>query len=418
MTPKERREAAVRRLKEIAEAVKTKGRSFTDDERSEMDKLFAEVKECDDLLAKGARDSELMKQLGEIAEVKNEEAKKDRKKSDPRDGAKSLGEYFVKGLQEGELTHFKSHRGYSISTPEFTGPSVKANTDTHSTPQLYTDTVLQQVDTTLVREYRRPLVTDLLGTGSISGTSVKYFIESALEGTVEPVAAGGQKPQLHLGDPTFRTDEVKKLAAWWDMQDEMIEDIPFWVSEINGRGLQKLAEVEEFQLMRGDGTGQNLLGMLNREGVQVQTGKTADMAEEIFKAMTNIQLATGLSADGLIINPADYQALRLKKDVNGQYMGGGFFYSQYGTGAIQWQPPVWGLSTVVSTFAEKGNPVVAAFKQATTVYRKGGIRVESTNSDAGKFTRDIYTTRIEERLALAVRIPSAIVKIKLTETGA
>jgi HK97 family phage major capsid protein len=274
--------------------------------------------------------------------------------------------------------------------------------------------VLQQVDTTLVRGYRRPLVTDLLGTGTISGTSVKYFIEGALEGSPGMVAAGAQKPQIHLGDPTYRTDEVKKIAAWWDMQDEMIEDIPFWVSEINGRGLQKLSEVEENQLLNGDGTGQNLLGVLNRDGVQVHTGKAADIADELYKAMSKVQLATGLVADGLIINPVDYQALRLNKDGNGQYFGGGYFSGQYGNGGIVWQPPVWGLNTVVSVAAVAGSPVLGAFKQATTVYRKGGVRVESTNSDQGKFTSDIYTTRIEERLALAVRVPSAIVKLKLT----
>ena len=47
------------------------------------------------------------------------------------------------------------------------------------------------------------------------------------------------------------------------------------------------------------------------------------------------------------------------------------------------------------------------------MYRKGGVRVESTNSDQGKFTKDIVTTRIEERVALAVRIPAAVVKVTL-----
>ena len=54
--------------------------------------------------------------------------------------------------------------------------------------------------------------------------------------------------------------------------------------------------------------------------------------------------------------------------------------------------------------------MVGAFKASTTLYRKGGVRVESTNSDQGKFTKDIITTRIEERIALAVRMPAAIVK--------
>ncbi len=415
MDPKKKRAEAIARIKAIADEVKAKGRALTDDERNETDGLFKTIDECDVQIKQMDADAEMLAKLDRIADIKSDESEKHRKdEGNPRAGAKSLGEFFVKGLREGELSHLKSTRGFSISTPEYKGPATKAASDTHSTPQLYTDTVLQQVDTTLVRGYRRPLVTDLLGTGSISGTSVKYFIEGALEGSPGMVAAGAQKPQIHLGDPTYRTDEVKKIAAWWDMQDEMIEDIPFWVSEINGRGLQKLSEVEENQLLNGDGTGQNLLGVLNRDGVQVHAGKADDIADELYKAMSKVQLATGLVADGLIINPVDYQALRLNKDGNGQYFGGGYFSGQYGNGGIVWQPPVWGLNTVVSVAAAAGSPVLGAFKQATTVYRKGGVRVESTNSDQGKFTSDIYTTRIEERLALAVRVPSAIVKINLT----
>ena len=129
--------------------------------------------------------------------------------------------------------------------------------------------------------------------------------------------------------------------------------------------------------------------------------------------MTKVQTATGMAADSIIINPVDYQALRLSKDANGQYYGGGFFSGLYGVGGIDFQPPIWGLKTVVSAAVAAKTVVVGALKPASTVYRKGGVRVESTNSDQGKFTKDIVTTRIEERLALAVRVPAAIVRTTL-----
>ena len=113
------------------------------------------------------------------------------------------------------------------------------------------------------------------------------------------------------------------------------------------------------------------------------------------------------------VNPLDYQNLRLNKDGNGQYFGGGYFQGEYGNGGILATPNVWGLNTVVSVAVPKGTAVVGALKQATTVYRKGGVRVESTNSDEGKFKTNVVTTRIEERIALAVRVPSAIVKVTL-----
>ena len=77
-------------------------------------------------------------------------------------------------------------------------------------------------------------------------------------------------------------------------------------------------------------------------------------------------------------------------------------------------PPVWGPGkTVVTTATAVGTAIVGAFRAGGTVYRKGGVRVEQTNSDLGKFTSNIITTRIEERVALAVRYPAAFVKVTL-----
>ncbi len=143
---------------------------------------------------------------------------------------------------------------------------------------------------------------------------------------------------------------------------------------------------------------------------------STDNADALFRAMTKIQTATGLSADGIVINPADYQTLRLGKDGNGQYFGGGYFQGQYGNGAVDEQPPLWGVRTVVSPAVAAGTAVVGAFGVAATVYRKGGVRVESTNSHDDDFTNNLITTRIEERVALAVRIPAAFVQVTLSDT--
>ena len=142
------------------------------------------------------------------------------------------------------------------------------------------------------------------------------------------------------------------------------------------------------------------------------SGDTA--ADTIFRAMTKVQTGSGYTADGLIIHPTDYQALRLARDANDQYFGGGYFQGQYGTSGMPEQPPVWGLRTIVSPVANVGEALVGNFRQSSTVYRKGGVRVESTNSHTDDFTNNLVTVRAEERLALAVRFPAAIVKTTLT----
>jgi HK97 family phage major capsid protein len=113
-----------------------------------------------------------------------------------------------------------------------------------------------------------------------------------------------------------------------------------------------------------------------------------------------------------VINPADYETLRLKKDANDQYMGGGFFSGAYGgEPGIAWNLPIWGLRTIVTPAVAAGSPIVGAFNVGATVYRKGGVRVEATNSNQDDFVNNLVSIRAEERIAFAVRRPSAFVVI-------
>lgn len=413
MDLKQQRLAAVKAAQEIIAKARAAARDLTADERKDLEAKHAEVQTLTAKIEEASKDESLLKAFDAFGQEIGDEGLNDIGEV----VAKSLGEHFAKAVGKEGLTRLKSTKGSHISVPEWGSlPNFgeKANTDPNTTPGVFGTPVLTQFDRFIRRAYRRASVADLLGSGTLGrGTNaVSYFIEGSVEGNFATVAEGGQKPQLHFTDPTMTTDSVRKIAGWWDTADEMIEDLDFWVSEINNRGLYLLEMVEESQLLNGDGTGTNILGLLNRSGIQTVTQAIApdNAPDTIFRAITAVQTLTGLPADGIMINPADYQTLRLAKDGNSQYMGGGFFAGQYGTGGIEFQPPIWGLRTVVTAAVPAKTFVVGAFQAATTVYRKGGVRVESTNSDASKFTKDIVTTRIEERLALAVRMPGAIIK--------
>ena len=193
----------------------------------------------------------------------------------------------------------------------------------------------------------------------------------------------------------------------------MAEDLDYVVSEINSTALYDLAVKEEAALLNGSGTAPNLRGILNRTGVQTHAQSTDTVADAIFKALGKVQTATGFTADAIVINPQDYEALRLQKDTNGQYFGGGFFSGQYGNGVVLENPPLWGRRTVTTTAIAAGTVLVGAFSTAAKVFRKGGVRVESTNSHNDDFTNDKITVRVRERLGLQVKYPSAFVKVTL-----
>lgn len=332
--------------------------------------------------------------------------------------AETLGDFYVKS---GGLKAVQEQIGgmFNVAAPSTfnlykrgRSTAMKAATDAQATTGL----TYPEYDTNVVMLPRlQPTVADLLGSGSITATALQYWIQVAKEGGPTAVAELGQKPFAHY-TWTTKTDVLKKLAGLTKISDESFADIPYIVSEINGQLLYDLAMVEEQQLLSGDGTGPNLEGLLNRSGVGTLTKLVGDsVADTIFKAMTVVQNTQFFAPDGIVIHPTTYQDLRLAKDANGQYYGGGFFGPAYNNGdGLNWQPPVWGLKTVVTPAVPVDQVLVGNFKQAATVYRKGGVSIDSTNSNVDDFEYNRVTVRVEERLLLQSKRPGAVIKVDLT----
>ena len=304
---------------------------------------------------------------------------------------KSLGEYAVKHL---DLTAIRSGAAKSAGT----GFGFKAATAVHmSTP-------IEVVDQNVVDVARNLEIRSLFGTESISGTALKYFVLGAPEGAPTPVAQGEQKPQFHIPYDS-KTATLQKIAGWYYETDELIEDNAFLRASIDNRGLFELDNAIESYLMTT---------LLATTGIG--TIAQAPTADNIFQAIMQVKSASNLDADAIVINPTDYQTLRLAKDggTSGQYYGGGYFYGPYGNGQLTRQPGLWGLNTVVTNAVAAGTVLVGAFRQGATVVTKAGdgTRVEVVTGDHDDRTNNRVTVIVEERLALATRYPGAFVKVK------
>ncbi len=417
MNLKEKRAAKLADANAIVDGAKAAKAELTDEQNAAVAALIAEIAALDESIAKANDAAAILSQLDGLADASaaageegGDDAEKGRRAGTPK--SRSIGEHFVKESASA-LTQVKGRR-FSVSAPEY-----KAASDTHSLTGWSAGVpYLTDFDKTVVQAYRPQLViADLLGKGQISGNAISYLVEAAAEGDFANVAEGTQKPQLHFLNPTAVVDALKKIAGWIKITDELIEDAPFLKTEIDGRLLYKLAAFEEAQLLNGNGIGQNQTGILNRAGIQTEvSANLEDNPDAVFRAMTKISTASGLNADGIVINPADYQKFRLSKDGNGQYFGGGFFSGQYGQGGVLENPPLWGLRTVVTPAIAAGTVAVGAFGSAATLYRKGGVSVEATNSNEDDFTNNLVTIRAEERVALAVRQPLGFVKLTLSNT--
>lgn len=392
--------------KKAAQAILAKGEeNVTDEELAELKSHKEEIErlEARAELFKGATD------------LMNSEAKKAQTKGEPF--ARGIGEFYVRSVQDAGISVLDTKKT-PFETEEF-----KAATDTNATGGAggAYKPLLTEVDQQGVFPYQRPLtVADLFSQGTMTGNAVTYPVYGKLEGGPGMVAEGGQKPQSHFPDPEWVTDTLKEVAVWWKITDDMAEDLPYVASEIQDQNDYAMQIKEEDQLLNGDGTGSNVNGLLAREGVQeIGDDDERSVADRIFHAKTMINKATGHNADALVISPDDYETLRLSKDANGQYYGGGFFLPAYGgTGQLVIQETPWGLKTVVTPAAADGESVVGAFKAGGKVLRKGGRRVASTNSHEDDFTNDKITFRIKERITLQVKYPADFVKVSTVSAKA
>lgn len=303
--------------------------------------------------------------------------------------ASSLGENLVNTVKA-----TKHGKRFSVAAPEFS----KANTDTQVRPTTAgVSAFATDLDYNVVTAARTALVIrDLFGAETISGSSLTFLVEGAMEGSAKVTAEGAEKAQVHFADPTPVTVSLKKVTEYIKESDEYVEDYAFLASAVNGRLLYALGLTEQNELVA------DLLGTsgIQTDNTSWTTDTKADaLADVIFGALMDVQEQSGFAADAIVMNPATWQVLRLGKDSNNQYYGGGYFADGQGK-------QLWGVPVVVTTAVTNSQIIVGAFKTCGSVVQKGGVAVEMTNSNEDDFKRNLMMIRAEERLALAVRRPA------------
>ena len=346
------------------------------------DELQTAIKEVEDVQGKINAANEAEKLLAKLApQAKTTPANDDMT-------MKSIGERAAKKVSGFDFKHEKG--AFFVKTA---APMVKPSS---------LEPAITDYDTNIVTGFRRRFVVrELFGSERVSGDSLKFFVESStVEGSITTTTEGQTKPFISFGDPTAVRVELEKIPAYTKMSTELMHDEPYLADYINGRLLyeQQLA-AENFLVTK----------LTNTSGIGTASNLTPD---GIYKAMTTVFNNSGAPADAIVINPTDYQNIRLRKDVNGQYYGGGFMTGAYGNGEITEQPAIWGLRTILTPAVPIGTAFVGAFKFGASVLTgTDGFTVSMANQNEDDFIKNLVTILVEERLALAVRRPACFVKI-------
>lgn len=258
----------------------------------------------------------------------------------------------------------------------------------------------------LVPLLRKLYVRDLLAPGRISTAVAFYPRESGYTNNAAPVSEGSLKPKSEL---TFEliTEPVRTIAHLFDVSLQMLDDIPYLQSYIGTRGLFGLKTVEDVQLLTGSGTGQNLSGIYTEatayaqpSGVTIDPTKETDI-DKLRLALLQVELADAF-ASGIILHPTDWASIELLKDTQNRYL---FVNPQDVT-----RPMLWGRTVVSTRAMTQTKFLVGDFAAHAQILDRQDANIAISFENKDNFERNMATIRVEERLALAVYRPEALIK--------
>ena len=249
---------------------------------------------------------------------------------------------------------------------------------------------------------RRMTVRDLITPGQMDSDMLEYVKETGFTNNAGTVAETAKKPESTMKFDLITTGP-KVIAHFVKASRQVLSDASQLASYIDGRLRYGLAFKEEQQLLNGDGTGQNLLGIIPQASAYVppfDPAGTETGIDMIRLAMLQALLAE-YPATGIVMNPIEWARIELLKDTTGRYIIGN---PQGRIGATLWNLPV-----VETQAIDADKFLVGAFKLGAQVFDRWQARVEVATENEDDFVKNMVTILAEERLALAVYRPEAFV---------
>lgn len=271
-----------------------------------------------------------------------------------------------------------------------------------------------QRDPIVIPPRRKHRVRSLFPSRTTTAAIVEYFRMTGFTNNAAAVAeygsgSFGAKPQSTMTFQGFQAP-VRTLAHWEAAHRNVLADEPQLRSIIDNELLYGLRLEEDDQILNGDGTGENLEGVLQTTGIQTYSWSAgastpvADTKADAIRRAATLAFLAYYEPTGVVLHPNDWEDIELNKDSNGQYLMA--VSIQQGGEARMWRMPVVDTPAIA-----EGTALVGAFGTGAQLYDRetSNIRIAEQHEDF--FTRNAVVILAEQRLALAVKRPEAFVSV-------
>jgi len=270
------------------------------------------------------------------------------------------------------------------------------------------------------KPYEMVHVRDFVPVGQTNSNLIRYIQDNGrttANAIPTAVAEGATKSQMDrsLG---IVDSPVRKIATYFRVPEEMIDDIPYISTFLSQVGVQEVMIVEDAELLYGDGTGQHLNGLFTQatafaRAAGVGTQPNTNNFDIIGAA--RLQIRNQYFSGPVIgfVSPADYYNMRfMTKDTTKNYMllgGGNGIDIGGGGGASGSSFYVDGTRVVENTNITAGDFLVFD-PSRVGIFDRMGTTVRFYDQDQDNAIKNLITIVIEKRLALNVYYTKAVVK--------
>lgn len=248
---------------------------------------------------------------------------------------------------------------------------------------------------------QRPTIRVLLNQANTASNAIEFPKQTVRTLNAAPTTEGERKPESHL-EFELETAPVRTIPHFIKASRQALDDAPQLMGIIDSELRYGLQLAEEEQILFGDGTGQNIEGIIPQATTyEVERNQAADSRfDTLAHAIAQAEAAL-LPATGIVMNNEDLKKLMTIKDGQGRYIGGGPFGPSFAT--------IWQLPAVGTPQMQSGEFLVGAFFDGAQIFDRLLAEVVISTENEDDFVKNMITIRAEERLALTVRRPQAFI---------
>jgi hypothetical protein len=257
---------------------------------------------------------------------------------------------------------------------------------------------------------REPVrIASFIPTQLTTAASVVFMRGSTSANAATTVAEGAQKPEL---TPAWTpiTVPIRKIAHWTQVSREALADFGTFEQVVANEMTAGVVLQENAQILSGDGTGTNLVGLTATSGIQTYAPVAAEA--RILSILHGITLLrTGSSfvdADRIILNPTDWEIVLKYAATTGELVVSPTPQSA----AVM---SLWGVPVTVTSQLTAGTAIVANLAESSVVFSREPVQIFV--DPYGLATVNMLRILAELRLALGVTRPSAVVRISFNGTA-